>query len=455
VTQYRSINPATEEDVASEPSLNLQDSLSLLNKSKEAFQTWSQSSFFDRARLLHSVADQLEAQLEKLATTITLEMGKTITESKSEILKSAHCARYFADHGETFLAPVSLESDARSSYVQHPPLGPLLGILPWNFPFWLAFRFLAPALMAGNSVLIKPDPHLPACSKLLLNIFKNASAPEGLLELLPIDHTTIAELIAHPDVRGVSFTGSSLAGQKVGGLAGQHIKPLVLELGGSDPAIVLADANLEAAAKAIAQSRCVNNGQSCIATKRIILEAPIHDRFIELLQKELETYTLGDPLLDSTKIGPLARRDLLDKLHQQVEATISEGATLRLGGTPLPGLGYFYPVTLLTDTTTEMTACREETFGPVAVTLKAGSLEDAISIANATEYGLAASIWTQSDRGASIAHRIEAGQVVVNGVVKTDPRLPSGGIKNSGLGRELGPQGILEFVNTQQVWLGP
>lgn len=451
---YRSINPATGLHFASEPTVNSKDALTRLEISKNTFSSWRETSFFDRAKLLHAVADNLEEKKEILARTITEEMGKTITESRTEVLKSSNCARYYADHGETFLAPVTLESDARQSYVQHPPLGPLMAILPWNFPFWLAFRFCAPAIMAGNTILIKPDPHLPACSRRLENVFLEAGAPEGLLQTLPIENETISELIAHPDLRGVSFTGSTLAGQKVSEQAGRHIKPMVLELGGSDPAIVLEDADLELAAKGIALSRCINNGQSCIASKRIIVVSSVYDDFVDLLEKELSEYSTGEPLLNATRVGPLAREDLRSKLHQQVLATIEEGAQLRLGGELPQGPGFFYPVTLLIDCLPTMTSCREETFGPLAAVLKADSLDHAIDIANDTDYGLAASIWTQSDRGACLAQRIEAGQVVVNGVVKTDPRLPSGGVKKSGTGRELGPHGIMEFVNTQQVWVG-
>lgn len=454
MNSYRSINPSTGELFAETDGISLNEAITRVERAANAFESWKSSSFKERATFLHAVAFELEDRVEDLARWITQEMGKTISESRTEISKSAMCARHYADHAETFLAPVSIESDARSSYVQHLPLGPLLGILPWNFPFWLAFRFCIPAIMGGNTVLIKPDPHLPACSDLLMDVFQKAGAPDGLIQLLQVDHDTISTLIKSPHIAGVSFTGSTLAGRRVGEMAGKNLKPMVLELGGSDPAIVLADADLEKAAKAIALSRCINNGQSCIAAKRIIVERGVHDTFLEKLERELRSFSMGDPLLDTTKIGPLARADLRTHLHEQIQATIKEGATLKLGGEIPSGPGFFYPVTLLTHANTSMTACREETFGPVAVTLEAASADQAIELANATDYGLAASIWTQRDRGEELAQKIQAGQIVINGVVKTDPRLPSGGVKSSGIGRELGPQGILEFVNTQQVWVG-
>jgi succinate-semialdehyde dehydrogenase/glutarate-semialdehyde dehydrogenase len=261
--------------------------------------------------------------------------------------------------------------------------------------------------------------------------------------------------IRHPAVRAVSFTGSTAAGSKVAAMAAAEIKPVVLELGGSDPAIVLADADLEQAADVIALSRIINAGQSCIAAKRIIVEAEVHDRFVALLKTRLEQFKLGDPTDPDTDIGPIAREDLRAQLARQVDATVAAGARCLLGGRVPDGPGFFYPVTLLVDATNEMTACQEETFGPVAVVLKADTAEQALLLANDTDYGLASSIWTEPSRGEALAQEIEAGQVVVNGLVKTDPRLPSGGIKRSGLGRELGPHGILEFVNIQQVWVGP
>ena len=348
-----------------------------------------------------------------------------------------------------------MKSDATHSYIQHLPLGSVLAILPWNAPFWLAFRFCVPALMAGNTCLMKHDPHVPDCATAIAELFIKAGAPADIMLNLPLATEQVSSVIEHPAVRAVSFTGSSHAGSQVAALAASQIKPVVLELGGTDPALVLADADLNQAADTIALSRTINAGQSCIAAKRIIVEEAVYDQFIALLHERLAKLKMGDPREESTDIGPIARADLRANIARQVDETIAQGARCLLGGKAPDREGFFYPVTLLVDVTNDMVACREETFGPVAVVLKAKDADEAMAIANDSEYGLAASIWTQVERGEMLASQIEAGQVAVNGIVKTDPRLPSGGIKRSGLGRELGPHGILEFVNVQQIWLGP
>jgi len=382
-------------------------------------------------------------------------MGKPIKEARGEIEKCAWCAEHYAEHGERYLAPVEIESDATRSWVQHLPLGVVLGILPWNSPFWLAFRVCAPALMAGNVCLIKPDPHLPGCGGALRPLFERAGFPDGVLDALLIETPAVERVIRDPRVAAVSFTGSTGGGKAVARIAGEEVKPVVLELGGSDPAIVLADGDLEQAAGALQTSRMIATGQSCIAPKRIIVEEPVYEKFEGLLRARLESLRQGDPADPATDIGPIARADLRDDLHRQVSETVAQGARCVLGGERPDGPGSFYPVTLLADVTPEMTAFREETFGPVAVLIRAADADEALALANRTEYGLAASVWTSAERGTAMARDIEAGQFVINGIVKTDPRLPSGGIKQSGYGRELGPLGIREFVNPQQVWLGP
>ncbi|VUD67612.1 Succinate semialdehyde dehydrogenase [NAD(P)+] Sad [Thalassocella blandensis] len=421
-----------------------------------AYHNWKQHSFDARAEVLYAVAQVMKDDEEKLALLMTEEMGKPINEARGEVKKAVWCAEHYAKYAKEYLADLSLESDATRSYVQHLPIGPVLGILPWNAPFWLAFRFCAPALMAGNTCLMKHDPHVPACAEAIAGVFKKAGATEGLLQNLPLNNEDVASAIEHPIIRAVSFTGSSAAGAKVAALAAGAIKPVVLELGGSDPSIILADADLEKAADTLTLSRIINAGQSCIAAKRLIVEESVYDDFIELLHARLAKLKVGDPREEATQVGPIARADLRDNVARQVSQTIAAGARCLLGGEPIDAPGYFYPPTLLVDVTNDMVACREETFGPVAVVLKAKNMEQAIEIANDTEYGLAASVWTGSaEVGAQMAKRLEAGQVAVNGIVKTDPRLPSGGVKRSGLGRELGPHGIMEFVNKQQVWLGP
>lgn len=449
------INPTNGQPLHEYPALDPAGMDTRINAAHQSFMLWRKQSIAQRAEVLNRVATLMREQETALARLMTLEMGKPVKEARGEVQKAAWCAEHYAAHADDYLAPLTLHSDASNSYVQHLPLGPVLGILPWNAPFWLAFRFCAPALMAGNTCLLKHDPHVPACADAIADLFVQAEAPAGILGNLPLATTAVENAIRHPLVRAVSFTGSSAAGSRVASLAAAELKPAVLELGGSDPAIVLKDADLEQAADAIVLSRIINAGQSCIAAKRIIVEATVHDRFVELLKTRLEKLQMGDPGDPATDIGPIARKDLRAELARQVDETLAAGAQCLLGGQIPDGAGFFYPVTLLTEVTNEMTACREETFGPVAVVLKADSAAQALQIANDTEYGLAASIWTDRTRGEAMAKEIEAGQVVINGLVKTDPRLPSGGIKRSGYGRELGPHGILEFVNVQQVWIGP
>jgi succinate-semialdehyde dehydrogenase / glutarate-semialdehyde dehydrogenase len=346
-------------------------------------------------------------------------------------------------------------SDATSSYVQYLPLGATIGILPWNAPFWLAFRYCAPTLMAGNTCLIKHDPHVPGCAQAIGELFTKVGAPEGICQNLPLATPDVESAIRDRRIQAVSFTGSDRAGAAVASVAASEIKPAVLELGGSDPAIVLADADLDAAADAIALMRIINAGQSCIAAKRILVEDEVYEPLVDKLHERFAALVVGDPREESTQVGPIARDDLRENLHRQVRSSVEAGATLRLGGEMLDGDGFFYPVTMLTDVTPDMSVACEETFGPVAVVAKVGSADEAMAMANDTAYGLAASVWTDAARGEAMARDIQSGQVAVNGVVKTDPRLPSGGVKRSGYGRELGPHGIREFVNAQQVWIGP
>ena len=449
------INPTTGELLHEYPALSQEAMHAAIDASVEAFQSWRQSSFSERARVMRDVAQVMRDDEERLALLMTDEMGKPILEARGEVQKAVWCAEHYAEHAEGYLAPKTLESDAHHSYVQHLPLGPLVGILPWNAPFWLAFRFCAPALMAGNTCLMKHDPHVPACAEAIAEVFVKAGAPANIMQNLALENQQAGEAIRHPSVRGVSFTGSSNAGSKVAAAAGETLKPCVLELGGSDPSIVLADANLEEAADVLTLSRIINAGQSCIAAKRIIVEEPVYDQFIELMKTRLEALPMGNPREESTRIGPIARPELRDNLARQVDETIAAGARCVLGGKVPEGPGYFYPPTLLVDVTNDMVACREETFGPVAVILKAKDVDEALAIANDTEYGLAGSVWSTAERGEALAPKMETGQVAVNGIVKTDPRLPSGGVKQSGIGRELGPHGIMEFVNVQQVWVGP
>ncbi|GAK46336.1 succinate-semialdehyde dehydrogenase [Tepidicaulis marinus] len=448
-------NPATGKIIQEIEPDSAKSVESALEAAQKRFISWRQTSFAERADLLRAVAGIMRKKVEELAPLMTQEMGKPIREARGEVEKAAWCAEHYAEHGEAYLAREEIGSDATRSYVQYLPLGPVLGILPWNAPFWLAFRFAAPALMAGNTCLMKHDPHVPACAKAIADVFEEAGAPPGLFQALRIETPAVEAVIRDTRVRAVSFTGSARGGAAVAAIAASEIKPAVLELGGSDPSIVLADADLDKAAEVLTLSRIINAGQSCIAAKRLIIEEPVYDAFTEKMQARLAALKVGDPADPATDIGPIARADLRDELHRQVSETVKAGARLHLGGKIPEGPGFFYPVTLLSDVTPGMCAFNEETFGPVAVLIKTPDEKRALELANDTPYGLAASVWTGSERGEAIAREIEAGQVSVNGIVKTDPRLPSGGIKKSGYGRELGPHGIKEFVNAQQVWVGP
>lgn len=420
-----------------------------------AFENWRKLTYRERGEVLKRVAKELRRQKVNIAQTMAREMGKPVKEGEPETEKAALCAEFYADHAQKFLASETIESDAQHSYVCYQPLGVLLGILPWNAPVWLAFRYLAPALMAGNTCLLKHDPHVPASAQAIVDAFANADAPPHIVENLPIQTEQVEAVIRHPLVQAVSFTGSDIAGAKVAAIAASEIKPAVLELGGSDPCLVMRSANLEKAADVITLSRTINAGQSCIAAKRILIEAPIYEKFTEMLQQRMAKLKAGDPMNPSTDIGPIARKDLLEKLHHQVMASIDAGARCMLGGEPLGGSGFHYPPTLLVDVTPNMDVYKEETFGPVMVASQMDDFAQALQEANNTAYGLASSIWTgDSQQARQAAQFINAGQVAINGIVKTDPRLPSGGIKRSGYGRELGPHGIREFVNAKQVWQG-
>jgi len=449
------IDPTTGETVREVQSLDEAGVDNIVSRAAAAYQSWGKTTFTERAEVLRAVGKYMRENVESLGYLMTEEMGKPVKEAHGEVNKSAWCAEHYAEQAEAYLADEVLGSDATKSYVQYLPLGPVLGILPWNAPFWLAFRFCAPALMAGNTCVMKHDSHVPGCAVAIAEAFDKVGAPKDIMLNLPVGPHLAERAIRHPAIQAVSFTGSDRAGAIVASTAASEIKHSVLELGGSDPAIVLADADLDAAADAITLSRIINAGQSCIAAKRIIIEAPVYEPMLEKLRERLAKLKMGDPRDPETDIGPIARPDLRDNLHRQVTASIEAGARCLLNSEMPSGPGFFYPVTFLADVSNDMTASCEETFGPVAVALKADNAEEALAIANDTPYGLASSVWTSTERGIAMARDIEAGQVVINGLVKTDPRLPSGGIKRSGFGRELGPHGIHAFVNAQQVWVGP
>jgi succinate-semialdehyde dehydrogenase/glutarate-semialdehyde dehydrogenase len=449
-----STNPATGDPLEAYPSHDQAEVTHRLARAWTGWETWRGTGFDERSELLRDLAGGLEKRQEELAALMVREMGKPITAARAEIEKCTWVSRYYADHGAAHLEHDEIDTDARRSYVRFDPLGPVLAIMPWNFPFWQLFRAAVPALMAGNVVLLKHASNVPGCAVELERLFAGAGAAEGVFQTLLISSSEVSEVIADGRVRGVTLTGSVAAGRKVASQAGQHLKKTVLELGGSDAFLVLDDADLDRAAEFGARSRLINNGESCIAAKRFIVLDAVADEFVERLRDRIAAMTVGDPMDEDTEVGPLARTDLRDDLHDQVRRTLDDGADLVLGGTPLDRPGFFYAPTVLDNVGPEMVAAQEETFGPAAAVIRVADEENAIAIANSSDFGLGTSIWTEDrDRGERIAARIEAGALFVNQLVKSDPRVPFGGVKDSGYGRELGTYGIREFVNAKTVWV--
>ena len=451
----RSINPATNELLDSYAQPTDAEMMAAVDQSYLTFLEWRKTSVSERTAALRRTAELLDERQEELARLITLEMGKAIAEARGEIAKCAWLCRYYADNAENFLAPERVETEAVLSYLRFDPIGIVLAIMPWNFPFWQVFRFAAPALMAGNAGLLKHAANVSGCGRAIEGLFRDAGFPEGLFLFLPIGSERVAQLLQHPKVRAATLTGSEKAGRAVAREAGNLIKKTVLELGGSDAYLVLEDADLELAARVCAQSRLINAGQSCIGAKRFIVVEAVHDRFVELFREQLAAARLGDPLDEETQLGPLARPDLRDELHRQVQDSMALGAKCRLGGKIPAGKGAFYPPTLLTEVGPGMPAYHEELFGPVAAVIRANDEEHAIRLANDSSFGLGAAVFTKDKaRGERIAaHELEAGSCFVNAFVRSDPRLPFGGVKNSGYGRELSRYGMLEFVNIKTVYL--
>jgi succinate-semialdehyde dehydrogenase/glutarate-semialdehyde dehydrogenase len=450
----QSVNPATGQLLASFDALDQAAIENRLARAWAAFTLWKRTPFSERAGLLIRAAEILEAQAQELAPLMTLEMGKPVRGATDEILKSARGCRYFAQKAEGFLAEEDVQTQARRSYIRYEPVGPVLAIMPWNFPFWQVFRFAAPALMGGNVALLKHAPNVPQCAQAIEAIFSNAGFPEGVFQNLLVETDQVPAILEDSRVRAVTLTGSERAGRDVAARAGRALKKTVLELGGSDPFIVMPSADLDEAVKVAVQSRTGNSGQSCIAAKRFIVESSVADQFLERFVRAMEALKVGDPADPKTDMGPLARRDLLDTLDAQVRATVSRGARLLTGGAPLPGAGSYYPPTVLADVPVDSPAYGEELFGPVASVFVVSGMDEAIRLANDTIYGLGASVWT-NDTGeqARFVNELEAGQVFINAMVASDPRVPFGGVKNSGYGRELGALGIREFVQAKTVWI--
>lgn len=453
---FTAVNPATGDTLWTLPSATPDGVDRAVSASVAAFRSWRSSTFEERARALESAAALLRERAEALARTAAVEMGKPVSQGLSEVEKCAGMLQFYAREGESFLQPHPAEVDGARAYWSYEPLGPVLAIMPWNFPFWQVFRAAAPAIMAGNTVILKHAPSVPECALACEQIFCDAGLPDGVFQNLFAEVDDVARMIGIRGVAGVTFTGSVAAGRSVAELAGRHLKPSVLELGGSDPYIILGDADVERAAEAVLAARRLNAGQSCIAPKRLIAVDGVHDAFVEELRARVAGVELGDPLDPATAMGPLARQDLRNTLHGQVQRSVEMGAELILGGQVPERSGAWYPPTLLTGVNPEMPAFREELFGPAWVVIRARDEEDAIALANDTDFGLGAAVFTRdSQRGEAIArHQVEAGSCFVNDFVRSHPALPFGGIRDSGYGRELSPMGILAFTNVKTVWVG-
>jgi succinate-semialdehyde dehydrogenase/glutarate-semialdehyde dehydrogenase len=450
----KAINPATEELIRDYPEPDTAEVAERLAAAEQTFTTWRKVPFAERGRLMSAAADLLRERRHEYGRLMTDEMGKPLAAAEGEVDKCAWVCDFYAEHAEDFLAGEAVATDASRSSIRYDPLGPVLAIMPWNFPFWQVFRFAAPALMAGNVGLLKHAGNVPGTALAIEETFRDAGFPDGTFTSLLIPSSRVPDLIRNPAVRAVTLTGSEKAGMEVAAEAGRCLKKTVLELGGSDPFIVLADADPAEAAREAARARTINSGQSCIAAKRFIVDESIAGRFEEELVRRMEGLKVGNPLDHAMEVGPMARADLLDDLDDQVRRTVAAGAALRTGGRRREGKGWYYEPTVLTGVTPGMAAFDEETFGPVAAVIRAQSTDDAIELANRSRYGLGASLWTaDAVRAEALASEIDAGSVFINGIVKSDPRLPFGGIKSSGYGRELSAVGIREFVNIKTVWV--
>jgi succinate-semialdehyde dehydrogenase/glutarate-semialdehyde dehydrogenase len=451
---FTSVNPATGESVWAYDAWDATQIERALAETARATPPWAAVPVAERCRLLHRAAEVLRSRADELAGLITLEMGKLAKEARAEVEKCAVGCDFYAEHAPAFVADEVIPSDAGRSLVAYQPLGTVLAIMPWNFPLWQVFRFAAPALAAGNTALLKHASNVPQCALAIEQVFVASGFPTGVFRTLMIGAAQTEQVIADPRVHAVTLTGSEPAGRKVAAAAGAHLKKSVLELGGSDAFIVLADADLELAVGNAIISRFQNAGQSCIAAKRFILVEEIADAFLSRFKAAVEKLTPGDPAAPGTTLAPLARGDLRDELHKQVIASLERGAVKLSGCAPLPGPGYFYAASLLDHVAPGMPAYDEELFGPVAAVIRVADAAEAVAVANASRFGLGGSVWTRdAARGEGLARRIQAGACFVNGMVKSDPRLPFGGVKASGYGRELSHHGLREFVNAKTLWV--
>ena len=447
-----SVNPATGETVATFDELDEEQLERKLAAAAEAYRRYRRTTFGERTGWLTRAADILENERDALGRIMTLEMGKPIEAARQEAAKCALACRYYVEHGERLLADEAVELGGARSFIRYQPIGPVLAVMPWNFPFWQVFRFLAPALMAGNVGLLKHSSNVPQCALAIEDIVRRAGFPADVFQTLLIGSEMVRRVIDDPRVKAATLTGSEPAGRHVAAQAGGQIKKTVLELGGSDPFIVMPSADLEAAVRTAVQARVINNGQSCIAAKRFIVDEAIAGEFETRFVAAMQRLVVGDPMAEATQVGPLATRPIRDELDGQVKRSVLAGARVLTGGHALEGPGNYYAPTVLVDAPAGSPARCEEFFGPVAVLLRAKGIDDAIQLANDTPFGLGASVWTtDAVEQERLIEEIESGMVFVNGMVASDPRLPFGGVKSSGYGRELGAWGIREFVNIKSV----
>jgi succinate-semialdehyde dehydrogenase/glutarate-semialdehyde dehydrogenase len=449
-----SINPATGKILQTFEPLTSAQLEAKLQLAADTFETFRKTSFADRARWMNKAADILDRDKESLAKIMTLEMGKTYKSAIDEAVKSAWGCRYYAENAARFMADEIIETTASRSYVHYQPLGPILVIMPWNYPFWQVFRFIGPGLMAGNVGLLKHASNVPQCAMKIQEIVRRAGFPEGAFQSLLIEVKEVDAILEDSRIQAATLTGSESAGIQVGVSAAKRVKKVVLELGGSDPFIVMPSANLDDAISTAVKARVVNNGQSCIAAKRFIIAEEIADKFERAFVEKMAALKVGDPFDEKTDVGPLASAEALKSLHAGVQKTVEAGARVLTGGKPLGGPGNFYPPTVLTDVPKNSPAGCEELFGPVAALFRVKNAEEAVGLANDHRYGLGASAWTNDDRERDLfGNELQAGMVFINQMVVSDPRVPFGGVKRSGHGRELSTNGIREFTNIKTIWI--
>jgi len=450
----KSINPATNDLIKEYTEYSFQKVETIIDEVNSEFYRWRKTSFSERSNLMHKVADKLREDVEEFSKLITLEMGKPIKESRAEVEKCAWVCDYYAENADTFLENEIIETDASKSYIAYDPIGVVFAIMPWNFPFWQVFRFLVPTLTAGNTALLKHASNVSGCALAVEKILQDVGFPKNVFRTLLIQSNVVENVIIDKRIVAVTLTGSELAGSSVAEVAGKSLKKVVLELGGSDPFIVLDDADINNCVDTAITARFMNAGQSCIAAKRFIVLKSRTDEFTTKIVQKVKSLILGNPIEETTQVGPLAKIQFIDEIHNQVVNSVDLGAKLLIGGELPIGKGNYYPPTVLSDVKSGMPVFKEETFGPVLSIISVNDVDEAIRVANDSEFGLGASIWTNNLKKAEpIARKIESGSVFVNGMVKSDPRLPFGGVKKSGFGRELFYLGIREFVNVKTIWI--